>query len=138
MNLEKLIPQRPPFRFIDIIDELEPGVRAVARRKLREEELYFPAHFPDNPVFPGVLMIEAAGQLANAIIRSLPDYENSYLYYSKMSRVKFNEEAIPGDELVIEVNVTDKIDNLLFCKATVQKNSREAFRAEIVFAIVKE
>lgn len=137
MQLEKLIPQREPFLFVDEITELEPGIRGVGRRKLKDEEDFFKGHFPSRPVFPGVLMIEATGQLANAVVRALPEYKDCYLYYSKMSKVKFSEEALPGDELELEVLVTEKIEDLFFCKVFVRKESKEAFRADIVFNLVK-
>lgn len=137
MNLETLIPQREPFLFVDEIIQLEPGLRALGKKELRKDEAYFKGHFPGKPVFPGVLMIEAAGQLANAVVRALPEYENSYLYYSKMSKVKFMKEAVPGDVLELEVQVTETFEDLVFCKVFVRKESEEAFRADIVFNIVQ-
>lgn len=137
MNLETLIPQREPFLFVDEIIQLEPGLRALGKKELRKDEAYFKGHFPGKPVFPGVLMIEAAGQLANAVVRALPEYENSYLYYSKMSKVKFRKEAVPGDVLELEVQVTETFEDLVFCKVFVRKESEEAFRADIVFNIVQ-
>lgn len=137
MKLEKLIPQREPFLFVDEIIELEPGVRALGRKELTGDEAFFKGHFPARPVFPGVLMIEATGQLANAVVRALPEYEDCYLYYSKMSKVKFSEAAVPGDDLELEVLVTEKIEDLIFCKVFVRKESREAFRADVVFHIEK-
>lgn len=137
MNLETLIPQREPFLFVDEIIQLEPGLRALGKKELRKDEAYFKGHFPGKPVFPGVLMIEAAGQLANAVVRALPEYENSYLYYSKMSKVKFRKEAVPGDVLELEVQVTETFEDLVFCKVFVRKESEEAFRADVVFNIVQ-
>ncbi len=137
MNLETLIPQKEPFLFVDEIIRLEPGVHALGKKELRKDEGFFKGHFPDKPVFPGVLMIEAAGQLANAVVRALPEHEDCYLYYSKMSKVKFMKEAVPGDVLELEVQVTDTYEDLVFCKVFVRKESEEAFRADVVFNIVK-
>ncbi len=137
MNLETLIPQREPFLFVDEIIQLEPGLRALGKKELRKDEGYFKGHFPDKPVFPGVLMIEAAGQLANAVVRALPEYGDSYLYYSKMSKVKFMKEAVPGDVLELEVQVTESFEDVIFCKVFVRKESEEAFRADVVFNIVQ-
>ncbi len=137
MNLETLIPQKEPFLFVDEIIQLEPGVRALGKKELRDDEGYFKGHFPDKPVFPGVLMIEAAGQLANAVVRALPEHKDSYLYYSKMSKVKFMKEAVPGDVLELEVQVTDTFEELVFCKVFVRKDSEEAFRADVVFNIIR-
>lgn len=137
MELEKLIPQREPFLFVDEIDEIEPGIYGAGRKKIREEEYFFAGHFPGNPVFPGVLMIEATGQLANAVVRTLPEYADGHLYYSKMSRVKFSGDAVPGDELQLKVQVTDQIDDIFFCKVFVKREGKELLRADVVYNVVK-
>lgn len=68
MDIQKIIPQRSPFLLIDRIDELEPGKRAIGRKCVTYNEPFFTGHFPDEPVMPGVLIIEALSQVGAVIL----------------------------------------------------------------------
>lgn len=75
-QIMEIIPHRQPFLLIDAIEELEPGVRAVAKKCVSYNEPYFAGHFPGEPVMPGVLIIEAMAQAGAAAILSRPERQN--------------------------------------------------------------
>lgn len=96
-----LLPHRPPFRFIDTVDELEPGRRVVARYFVTEREFALAGHFPGNPVFPGVLQLEAAAQAAAIAVLADPRYTGALPLFGGAEAVRFRRVVRPGDELVL-------------------------------------
>ena len=73
-EIMEIIPHRQPFMLLDTVEELEPGVKAVARKCVSYNEPYFAGHFPDEPVMPGVLIIEALAQAGAVAILSQPEF----------------------------------------------------------------
>ena len=107
MNVEQImavIPHRYPFLLIDRIVELEPGVRAVAIKQVTINEPFFQGHFPDYPIMPGVLIIEAlaqtAGILAFVTAGVFPD-DNTRFYFVGIDEARFRRPVEPGDQLIL-------------------------------------
>jgi 3-hydroxyacyl-[acyl-carrier-protein] dehydratase len=100
------LPQRYPLLMVDRVLECEPGKRIVALKNVSANEPYFPGHFPNRPVMPGVLILEAMAQAAGILVfRSLgtkPD-ENSVYYYAGIDNARFKRPVQPGDQLKVEV-----------------------------------
>jgi 3-hydroxyacyl-[acyl-carrier-protein] dehydratase len=100
------LPQRYPLLMIDRVLECEPGKRILALKNVSANEPYFPGHFPNRPVMPGVLILEAMAQAAAILVfRSLgtrPD-EKSVYYYAGIDNARFKRPVEPGDQLRIEV-----------------------------------
>jgi 3-hydroxyacyl-[acyl-carrier-protein] dehydratase len=103
------LPQRFPILMIDRVLECEPGKRILALKNVSANEPYFPGHFPQRPVMPGVLILEAMAQAAAILVfRTLgvkPD-ENSVYYYAGIDNARFKRPVEPGDQLMIEVSIT--------------------------------
>ena len=100
-----LLPHRYPFILIDRILELVPGEKVVALKNVTINEPFFQGHFPENPIMPGVLIIEGMGQ-AGAVLaaESLPrEKKGSLIYFMGMNKVKFRQPVVPGDQLVFEM-----------------------------------
>jgi len=100
-----VLPHRYPFIMIDRIIELIPGDKIVALKNVTINEPFFQGHFPENPVMPGVLIIEAMGQ-AGAVLaaESLPkEKQESLIFFMGMDKVKFRKPVIPGDQLIFEM-----------------------------------
>jgi beta-hydroxyacyl-ACP dehydratase FabZ len=100
-----VLPHRYPFIMIDRIIELIPGDKIVALKNVTINEPFFQGHFPENPVMPGVLIIEAMGQ-AGAVLaaESLPKKkQESLIFFMGMDKVKFRKPVIPGDQLIFEM-----------------------------------
>jgi 3-hydroxyacyl-[acyl-carrier-protein] dehydratase len=102
------LPQRFPILMIDRVLECEPGKRILALKNVSANEPYFPGHFPQRPVMPGVLILEAMAQAAAILVfRTLdvkPD-ENSIYYYAGIDNARFKRPVEPGDQLMLEVSI---------------------------------
>ncbi len=112
MDLEKIkqiLPHRDPFLLIDEIRELEYNY-VVGIKYVRKEEDYFRGHFPDEPVMPGVLQIEAMAQTGGILaLNTVPDPENYLTYFMKIDNVKFKQKVVPSDILIFELKLLSPI-----------------------------
>ena len=102
------LPQRFPLLMVDRVLECEPGKRIKALKNVSANEPYFPGHFPNRPVMPGVLILECMAQAAGILVfRTLgkrPDDKSVY-YYAGIDNARFKRPVEPGDQLVIEVAI---------------------------------
>lgn len=110
----RILPQRPPFLLIDRVTRLEPRTSATAIKCVTANEPVLAGHFPDNPVLPGVLILEALAQLTSVLAyASEPwDPEHRVLKYLGIDKAKFRRAVRPGDRLVLEVEVTQHRANI--------------------------
>lgn len=104
-DLVALLPHRPPFRFVDAVDELVPGERVVARYRVTGEEAFLAGHFPGNPVFPGVIQLEALAQAGAVAVLSDERYAGKLPLFGGVEGVRFRRLVTPGDELSLEVTL---------------------------------
>lgn len=105
VDLVGLLPHRPPFRFVDVIDACEPGRAAVGRWRITGDEPWLAGHFPGHPVVPGVLQLEALAQVGAVVALSHPDHAGRLPLFGGVEEVRFRREVRPGDELRLEVEV---------------------------------
>lgn len=134
-EIQKILPHRPPFLMIDRIDELEPGKRALGRKCVTMNEPFFEGHFPGKAVMPGVLILEALAQTGAIVMLSEEKHAGKIAYFAGMDKVKFKKQVVPGDVLVLEVEIIkNKGDfGVGSAKATVEEQS--AVEAIFTFAI---
>ncbi len=109
-DIMKFLPHRYPFLMIDRILEIVPGDRVVAIKNVTINEPFFQGHFPENPIMPGVLIIEAMGQAGSVLASSsLPEKnQGAVIYFMGMDKVKFRKPVVPGDQLLFEVKILRK------------------------------
>jgi len=108
-ELHKYLPHRHPFLLVDRIVEIEAFQRAVGIKNVTGSEYFFPGHFPERPVMPGVLIIEALAQTAAALaIYSVPGEAGALIYFAAIDNARFKRPVVPGDtlRLLVEVDKT--------------------------------
>lgn len=111
LNYEDIItilPHRYPFLLVDRITELEPDKRVVGLKNVTANEAFFQGHFPDNPIMPGVLIIEAMAQVGGVLARlSIPgameEKNVDTIRFMSIDKVKFRRPVVPGDQIVFEL-----------------------------------
>ena len=138
MAIRKVIPHRYPFLLIDRIDELEPGVRAVGIKNVTANEEFFLGHFPDNPVMPGVLIVEAIAQVGAVAMLSQPEFEGQLALFAGIDKVRFKRQVKPGDTLRIEVQLGQIRRNIGSGNGIATVDGDVACRGEFMFAVVPD
>lgn len=114
-DILKLLPHRYPFLLVDKVKECVPGVSGLGIKNVTMNEPFFQGHFPDNPVMPGVLQIEAMAQTAGIIVlMSFPEEERSgnSVYFMTVDDVKFRKPVLPGDTLEFHVVKEQAVRNV--------------------------
>ena len=104
-DLVALLPHRPPFRFVDAVDAIEPGATVVARYRVTGDEAFLAGHFPGNPVFPGVIQLEALAQAGAIGVLSDSRYAGALPLFGGVEKVRWRRMVKPGDELVLDVTL---------------------------------
>ncbi|HVM24069.1 MAG TPA: 3-hydroxyacyl-ACP dehydratase FabZ [Candidatus Limnocylindrales bacterium] len=104
-DIMRILPHRYPFLLVDRIIELEPGKRAVGIKQVTANEPQFTGHFPDRPIMPGVLMVEALAQTAGVAVQTLDEYRGKLGLFAGIDDCRFKRLVTPGDTLRLEVTV---------------------------------
>ncbi len=134
-EIMEILPHRHPFLLIDTVEELESGVRAVAKKAVSFNEPYFAGHFPGNPVMPGVLIIEALAQTGAVAILSQPEWKGKTAYFAGINHARFKQKVVPGDVLTLETEIIKVKGPIGIGKATAYVDGKTVCIAELTFAI---
>ncbi len=105
-KIEEIIPHRYPFLLVDRVLELEEGVRVKALKNITATEPFFQGHFPGQHIMPGVLIIEALAQAGAIAILKKPEFKGRTAYFAGIDKCRFKRKVIPGDTLMLEVEIT--------------------------------
>src|ERR1700727_806670 len=132
LEIMSILPHRYPFLLIDRVIEMERKQRIVAIKNVTINEPHFQGHFPDYPIMPGVLMVEAIAQTGGALLLTeIPDRASKLMVFTGIENARFRRPVTPGDQLRIEVNVLQwrsrvvkmggviTVDGKVVCDATV-------------------
>jgi 3-hydroxyacyl-[acyl-carrier-protein] dehydratase len=104
-EIQKLLPHRYPFALVDRIIDYVPGERAVGIKNVTFNEPHFQGHFPDRPIMPGVLIVEAMAQVGGIVLTQIPDVPAGLFLFAGIDKVRFRRPVIPGDQLILTVEL---------------------------------
>lgn len=135
VEIMKIIPHRFPFLMVDRIEELEAGKRAVGYKNVSIGEPAFAGHFPDYPVMPGVLIVEALAQVGAVAMLSLDEYKGRIAFFAGLDNVRFKRQVKPGETLRLEVELGQIRRNIGSGSGTATVNGEVACRGDFMFAI---
>ncbi len=133
-EIRRLIPHRYPFLLVDRIEELEPGVRAVGTKNVTQNEPFFQGHFPDYPVMPGVLIIEAMAQVGAVGVMAGGEHSDKLALFAGIDGVRFRRQVLPGDVLRMEVEIVRLKGRVGRGKARATVGEGRVCEAELMFA----
>lgn len=133
--IQEIIPHRYPFLLIDKVEELEEGKRAVAYKNVTMNEYFFQGHFPQEPVMPGVLIIEALAQTGAVAILSMEKYRGKLAFFAGIDKARFRRKVFPGDVLKLEVEIIKIKGPAGIGKAIATVDGQKAVEAELMFFI---
>jgi 3-hydroxyacyl-[acyl-carrier-protein] dehydratase len=129
------LPHGPEFRFLDRVTTLNPGHSGTGEYTVRGDELFLRGHFPGEPLMPGVLLVEAAAQLAGVVAQSDPAHPPMPgLKLTALRAVKILGTARPGEVIQIEAHLTGRLGNLLQARAAVSVGGQNILQAELTLS----
>ncbi len=133
--IQAILPHRDPFLLIDRVLEYEPGVRAVAELDVVETAFWVPGHFPDHPVMPGVLVVEAMAQVGAVALLSKPENAGRIAFFAGIDQVRFKRQVVPGDTLTMHVEITRSRGKIGFGDAKALVGDTLACAGQLMFAV---
>lgn len=134
-DIKAIIPHRYPFLLIDRVIELEEGKRIVAIKNVTNNEEFFNGHFPQEPVMPGVLIIEAMAQAGAVALLSLEQFKGKTAYFGGIDKAKFRSKVIPGDTLRFELEIIKLKKVAGIGKGIAYVGDKKVAEAELTFMI---
>ena len=130
-EIKKLIPHREPFLFIDTCNIKIPGEYGVSSKVFKENEYFFKGHFPNNPIVPGVIIVEAMAQTAGIVVSyNLKDYDEKSVLFMSVSKAKFRKPIFPNDKILFEVRFLNKVKNVYKFSGLALKNDIKVSESE--------
>jgi 3-hydroxyacyl-[acyl-carrier-protein] dehydratase len=134
-DLVALLPHRPPFRFVDGVDACDPAGIVRAHYLVTGDEPFLAGHFPGNPIFPGVLQLEALAQAGAIALLADPRYSGKLPLFGGVEDVRFRRLVRPGDRIDLSVEIERLSARGGWGKAVATVDGAESCRARLLFAI---
>lgn len=134
-EIEAIIPHRHPFLLIDYIEDYIPGEFAVGYKCVSYREEFFKGHFPQEPVMPGVLTIEALAQVGAVAILSQEDNKGKIAYFAGINKCKFKGKIIPGDKVRLETKIIRQKGPMGVGEAIATVDGKVVVSAELTFMV---
>lgn len=134
-EIQELIPNRYPIYFIDRVEEMTPGEHVLALKNVTINEEIFQGHFPGEPVLPGVYILESLAQAGSIPLLKLDRFKGKTAYLGGMNNVKFRKKVVPGDQLMLQVDIVKLKEYAGIGKGVAYVNGKKVCEAELTFII---
>ncbi|GGG26276.1 3-hydroxyacyl-[acyl-carrier-protein] dehydratase FabZ [Lysinibacillus alkalisoli] len=137
-EIQAIIPHRYPFLLVDRILEVEEGKHAVGIKNVTANEEFFNGHFPNYPVMPGVLIVEALAQVSAVIMLMKEENKGQIGLFAGIDKCRFKRQVVPGDQLRLEVTMTRTRGKIAKATAVATVEGEVACEAEVTFALMDQ
>lgn len=134
-QIEEIIPHRHPFLLVDYIEDYVPGEYAVGYKCVTFHEDFFKGHFPQQPVMPGVLIVEALAQTGAVAILSQEENKGKIAFFGGIDKCRFKRKVVPGDKLRLETKIIKQKGPVGIGEAIATVDGKVAVKAELTFMI---
>lgn len=134
-EIMNILPHRSPFLLIDRVLEMEEGKKCVALKNVTMNEPFFQGHFPQEPVMPGVLIIEALAQTGAVAMLSMEEFKGNIAFFGGIDKAKFRGKVVPGDTLRLEVEMIKIKRNAGIGKGVAYVGDKKVAEGELTFMI---
>ena len=130
-DIKKLIPHRDPFLFIDECEIIVPGKYGKSNKLFSENEYFFKGHFPNNPIVPGVIIVEAMAQTAGIVVSyKLQEFEEKSVLFMSVNKAKFRKPILPNENVSFEVKFINSVRDVYKFQGTCFKHNVKVSEAE--------
>tara|TARA_A100001011_G_scaffold13319_1_gene14199 strand:- start:751 stop:1221 length:471 start_codon:yes stop_codon:yes gene_type:complete len=130
-EIKKLIPHRDPFLFVDSCEIIVPGEHGKSNKLFTENEYFFKGHFPDNPIVPGVIIVEAMAQTAGIVVSyKLKDFNEKSVLFMSVNKAKFRKPILPNEQVVFEVKFVNSVRDVYKFEGICSKGDVKVSEAE--------
>ena len=130
-EIKNLIPHRHPFLFIDTCEIIVPGEHGISEKIFSKEEYFFEGHFPQNPIVPGVIIVEAMAQTAGIVVSyMLREFKEKSVLFMSVNKAKFRKPILPNEKVSFEVKFLNSVRDVYKFEGTCFKNNTKVSEAE--------
>lgn len=134
-DIQRIIPHRYPFLLVDKAEIINPGKEGIGYKNVSIGEPFFQGHFPDEPIMPGVLIVEAMAQVGAIVLLSQEEFQGKTPYFAGINKVRFKRKVVPGDVLKMEVEIVKIRGSIGIGKGKAFVEDELACEGEFLFAI---
>ena len=130
-EIKNLIPHRDPFLFVDTCEIIIPGEHGKSKKLFSANEHFFKGHFPDNPIVPGVIIVEAMAQTAGIVVSyKLREYKEKSVLFMSVNKAKFRKPILPNDQVLFEVKFINSVRDVYKFEGTCFRENTKISEAE--------
>lgn len=135
-QIQEIIPHRYPFLLVDQVLEMSlESKKIIAKKNVSANEMHFIGHFPQKHVMPGVLIVEALAQAGAVLLLSFDEFKGKIAYFAGIDNVRFKQQVIPGDTIILEVELLKMKGPIGIAQAKAYVNDKVVVSGEIKFAV---